>query len=303
MDNFYPVKEAVQKYIDGCEAKLNMHSDRVFGKAVLAGMMIAFGAAASNVAAHNIPNVGLARLVAGTVFPVGLMMVVLLGAELFTGDCLMTMGNAKGTCSKLEVCRFLITVYFGNFLGAVLLAMATYYTGQLHYSNDMLGAYTIKVALGKVNLSFGEALMSGVLCNILVCSAVLMALCAKDVAGKLLACFFTIMLFVTAGYEHCVANMYYITAGLIAKHNPVFLQLAQKEYGYTAEQLSVLNMNHFIQGNLLPVTLGNILGGIAFGLALYYLNRDQAVVANKMKEEGKDEHRIIFGRILAGIRS
>ena len=303
MDNFFTVKEAVQKYIDGCGTKLAMHTDRVFGKAILAGMMIAFGAAASNVASHNISNVGLARLVAGIVFPVGLMMVVLLGTELFTGDCLMTMANAKGTCSRMDVLRFLVTVYFGNFIGAVLLALATCYTGQLHYSNDLLGAYTIKVALGKVNLSFGESLLSGILCNILVCSAVLMAMCARDVAGKLLACFFTILLFVTAGYEHCVANMYYITAGLIARNNLVFLQLAGKEYGYTAEQLSALSMRGFIGGNLLPVTLGNMVGGILFGLALYYLNHDKETATDKIKEEGKHEHRIIFGRILAGIRS
>ena len=275
MDNFYSIKETIQKYIGGSEAKLNVHLAKIFGKAILAGMMIAFGAAASNVAAHNIANVGLARLVAGTVFPVGLMMVVLLGVELFTGDCLMAMGNAKGTCSIKGVVRFLIVVYLGNFAGSILLALATCYAGQFHYSNDLLGAYTIKVALGKVNLSFGTALVSGILCNILVCAAVLMALSAKDVAGKLLACFFTIMLFVTAGYEHCVANMYYITAGLIAKGNSAYLQMASQEYGYTMEQLSGLNIKSFLVNNLLPVTLGNIIGGVLLGLSLYYLNQEK----------------------------
>ena len=110
-DNYYSVKEDVQKYIDGCKTKMNVRTHKVFGRAVLAGMMIAFGASASNVAAHAVTNVGLSRLVAGCVFPVGLMMVVLLGAELFTGDCLMAMGNAEGACTILDLIKFLFVVY------------------------------------------------------------------------------------------------------------------------------------------------------------------------------------------------
>ena len=302
MENFLTVKEAVEKYVDGCESKVNMPGMKLLGKAVLAGMMIAMGAAASSVAAHSIPNVGLARLAASVVFPVGLMMVILLGAELFTGDCLMTMGTAAGKHRVGELLRVLTTVFIGNFIGAALLAAAIDASGQLDYSGGMLGAYTIKVALGKVNLSFGQAMTSGVLCNILVCAAVLMALCAKDVAGKLLASFFTIMLFVTAGFEHCVANMYYITAGLIASRNPGYVQQAIQEYGYTAEQLSALNIENFLAANLLPVTLGNIVGGILIGLALFYLNREKAVEQKTAKEEEKNERGIIFGRNVAGIR-
>lgn len=300
MENFLTVKEAVMKYVEGCEGKVNMPGMKLFGKSILAGMMIAMGAAASSVAAHSISNVGLARLAASVVFPVGLMMVILLGAELFTGDCLMTMGTADGRHRISDLIRVLATVFIGNFIGAALLAMAVYASGQFDYSGGLLGAYTIKVALGKVNLSFGQAMTSGILCNILVCAAVLMALCAKDIAGKLLASFFTIMLFVTAGFEHCVANMYYITAGLAAGRNPGYVQQAMQEYGYTAEQLSALNIENFLAANLLPVTLGNIVGGILIGLALFYLNREKAAEQKTVKEEKKNERGIIFGRNVAG---
>lgn len=304
MDNFYTIKEAVAKYIAGCEAKVNASSLSIFGKAILAGMMIAMGAAASSVSAHTIPDVGLARLAAAVVFPVGLMMVILLGAELFTGDCLMAMGTAAGQHKVSDLTRVLITVFVGNFVGAALLAIGIYASGQLDYSGGILGAYTIKVALAKVNLSFGQAVVSGVLCNILVCGAVLMALCAKDVTGKLLASFFTIMLFVTAGFEHCVANMYYITAGLVASHNPNYVQQAMQQYNITAEQLSALNVPNFLLANLLPVTIGNIAGGVLIGLALFYLNREKAVSPKTVttKEENNHERNLIFDRNIAGVR-
>lgn len=300
MDNFHTIKEAVGKYIDGCESKINASGSILLGKAILAGIMIGMGAAASSVASHTIPDVGLARLAAAVVFPVGLMMVILLGAELFTGDCLMAMGTASGKHKIGDLIRVLGTVFIGNFIGAALLAAAIYASGQLDYSEGMLGAYTIKVALAKVNLSFGRAITSGVLCNILVCAAVLMAICAKDITGKLLASFFTIMLFVTAGFEHCVANMYYITAGLAASRNTDYVQLAMQQYGYTAEQLSALNIENFLLANLLPVTIGNIIGGVLFGLALLCLNREKAAALNTVKEEKRNERNPIFDRNIAG---
>ena len=148
-----------------------------------------------------------------------------------------------------------------------------YVSGQYNYSSGILGAYTIKVALGKCNLDFTTALASGILCNILVCAAVMLAARAKDVTGKLLCCFFIILLFVVSGYEHCVANMYYVPAGMIAKLNPLYVKDAMEQYGYTAQQLSTLNIPNFIFNNLIPVTIGNIVGGMAFfGIPLMYIN-------------------------------
>lgn len=276
MEGFFTIKEVVENYIKGCHSKVKSSPTKIFGKAVLAGAMIAMGAGASNVAAHSISNVGLSRLAAAVVFPVGLMMVVLLGAELFTGDCLAVISVFDKKQKLFDVVKFLFFVYIGNFVGALIISALTYFSGQLDYSSGMLGAYTIKVALGKVNISFSQGIASGILCNILVCAAVFMASCAKDVTGKLLACFFTILLFVTAGFEHCVANMYYITAGLFACENADYLSLAQQAYGFTAQQLSSLNIIGFLKGNLLPVTIGNILGGMLFvGAPIYYLNKNK----------------------------
>lgn len=274
MEGFLSVKEATESYAQGCKAKVTTPAGKLFGKAMLAGMMIGMGAAASSVAAHTVANVGLARLTAAVVFPVGLMMVILLGAELFTGDCLMAMGVAGKQISLADCIRVLVLVFLGNFAGALIFTALIYCSGQLDYSAGGLGAYTIKVAYGKATLSFGKAFTSGILCNILVCAAVLMALCAKDVSGKILVSFFVIMLFVTAGFEHCVANMYYITAGLFCKMNPDYVNKAMELYGYTKEQLAQLNWGSFLLKNLLPVTLGNIFGGICcIGLPLWFFNR------------------------------
>ena len=148
------MKEAIENYVEGCVGKVDCPAYKLFMKAILAGMMIAFGAAGSSVAAHDIVNVGIARLVAGVVFPMGLMMVVMTGAELFTGDCLAIMATVQKKHTALKLIRMLVVV-----------------------------------ALGKCNLDFTTALASGILCNILVCAAVMLAARAKDVTGKLLCCF------------------------------------------------------------------------------------------------------------------
>lgn len=273
MDGIKSAGQVAEDYISGCEVKVKCPFSKLFLKAVLAGAMIAFGASAGNVASHAISNVGLARLASAVVFPVGLMMIVLTGGELFTGDCLMAMSCFTKKQSLLSVIRVLAVVFAGNMLGASLLAYGAFLSGQFNYSAGLLGAYSIKVALGKVNLSFSAALVSGILCNILVCAAIVMAGAAKDVTGKLVAIFFVIMLFVTEGFEHCVANMYYITAGLIASHQPAYAGIAAGQLGLTAEKLQALNLKSYLIGNLIPVTLGNIIGGaICLGLPLVYLN-------------------------------
>ena len=146
------MKEAIENYVEGCVGKVDCPAYKLFMKAILAGMMIAFGAAGSSVAAHDIANVGLARLVAGVVFPMGLMMVVMTGAELFTGDCLAIMATVQKKHTALKLIRMLVVVYLGNLLGSLMLTCIDYVSGQYNYSSGILGAYTIKVALGKCNL-------------------------------------------------------------------------------------------------------------------------------------------------------
>jgi len=273
---FLTIKEAINTYKSGCRGKCEMSFGMTLGKSFFAGIMIGLGAAGSSVAAHGVGNVGLARLTAAAVFPVGLMMVILMGAELFTGDCLLAIGLPEKDISPLQFIKTLAVVYLGNLIGGVVLSLLIAMSGQLDYSNGMLGAYTIKIAIGKVSLSPAKAISSGILCNILVCAAVIMAVCAKDITGKLLVSFFVIMLFVTAGYEHCVANMYYISAGIMAKLNPEYVNAAMENYGITASQLSSLNIGTMIVNNLVPVTIGNIIGGSCFiGIPFYYFTRDR----------------------------
>ena len=277
MEGFYSIKESIDKYIDASQAKARTSALRLMGKAILAGVMIGIGAGISSVAAHTVADVGLGRLLAGLVFPVGLMMVILMGAELFTGDCLVTMSVLDKKQKLWSFIRILVLVYVGNFLGASLVALLFSACGQWDYSSGMLGAYTIKVALGKANITFLEGVVSGILCNFLVCAAVLMAFCAKDVTGKLLTCFFVIMMFVVGGFEHCVANMYYITAGLLAKLDPEYVSLAMSSYGFSAEYVETLNIYNFLVTNLLPVTIGNVIGGVfGVGMPIYYLNRTKS---------------------------
>ena len=265
--------QIVAANMNAAKGKTELPLLRMILLGIFAGMFIAGGASASSLAMHAISNVGLARLVAGAIFPVGLMMIVLVGGELFTGDCLMIMGCVHGKFSAAKMVKVLVVVYLTNFLGSVLFAELVNLSGQYNYTNGLLGAFTIKVAMGKVNLSFGAALASGILCNIFVCMAVLMAMAAKDIAGKVWAIFFPILAFVVSGYEHCVANMYYIPAGIFAKANPAYAALAMESYGYTALQLENLNWVNFVVKNLVPVTIGNIVGGMVFvGLPLYLIH-------------------------------
>ncbi|MDE6910911.1 MAG: formate/nitrite transporter family protein, partial [Lachnospiraceae bacterium] len=219
---------------------------------IMAGAFIAFGGASSNAAVHNIANQGLSKTLAGCIFPVGLMMIVFVGGELFTGDCLMIAGVADRKFSVLAMIKTLLIVFFSNMAGAVIIAALVYCSGLLDYTNGALGAFTIKVAFGKTTITPFKAVCSGILCNILVCMAVLMATAAKDIAGKVWAIFFPICAFVIGGWEHCVANMFYIPAGIFASMNGNYVAKAEELYGITADQIAAnLNIGGFVS-NLIP---------------------------------------------------
>ena len=265
--------QIVAANMNAAKGKTELPLLRMILLGIFAGMFIAGGASASSLAMHAISNVGIARFVAGAIFPVGLMMIVFVGGELFTGDCLMIMGCVHGKFPAAKMIKVLVVVYLANFVGSVLFAELVNLSGQYNYTAGLLGAFTIKVAMGKVSMSFAAAFASGILCNIFVCMAVLMAMAAKDIAGKVWAIFFPILAFVVSGYEHCVANMYYIPAGIFAKANSTYAAVAMESYGYTALQLESLNWTNFVVKNLIPVTLGNIVGGMVFvGLPLYFIH-------------------------------
>lgn len=265
-------KEIIEANMKGAVTKATLPLGRMIVLGIMAGMFIALGGAISNTAVHDIANVGLARTLAGVIFPVGLLMIILVGGELFTGNCLMIMATMNKQIKVSALLRNLVVVYFSNLLGSLIIDVLIFYSGNLDYTGGALGAYTIKVALGKVNIAPGKAIVSGILCNFLVCMAILMATSAKDVIGKIFATWFPIFAFVIGGFEHIVANMFYIPTGIFAASNPDYVAKAQKLYGITSEQLSALDLSGLIH-NFIPVTIGNVLGGMVFiGCTLYFIH-------------------------------
>ena len=274
---FQTITEVIEQNIQNGIKKTNLTTKKLILLGISAGFFIGIGAEASSLAMHGISNVGLARTVAGAVFPIGLMLIVLLGGELFTGNCLISMAVYDKKAKLKGMIRNLTIVYISNFIGAALMAWMINNCGQLNFSDGGAGAFTIKVALGKVGIDTIQAIVSGILCNVLVCLAIFMAATAKDVAGKCIAIFFPIFVFVISGFEHCVANMYYIPAGIFAAQNPLYAAKATELYGITAEQLSGLNFGTMFS-NLIPVTIGNVIGGMVFvGLLYWYLYRKKEV--------------------------
>jgi len=272
-NNFNTPAQVFEANMKAGEGKVQLPLLKCILLGLMAGAFIAFGGATSSAAIHNISNQGVAKALAGTIFPVGLMMIVFVGGELFTGDCLMLAGVVDKRFSALQLIKTLIIVWLSNMAGAILIAALVYYSGLLDYTSGALGAFTIKVAYGKCTITPFKAICSGILCNILVCIAVLMATAARDIAGKVWAIFFPICAFVVGGWEHCVANMFYIPAGIIAATNDTYVAKAEELYGITAAQISAsVNV-----GNLIPVTIGNILGGMVFvALPLYVIHKKKA---------------------------
>ena len=262
-NHFLCPSEIIELNMNANETKTTLPLGKIFLLGIMAGMFIAFGAATSSTAAHSIENIGVSRALAGVIFPVGLMLIVFLGGELFTGNCLIILNVFSGRTSLFQMLRNLLVVYMSNFIGALLIDILIVFSGNLNYSDGLLGAYTIKVAVGKISLTPIQGFASGILCNILVCLAVLMSLSAKDIIGKIWAIFFPIFAFVVGGFEHCVANMFYIPAGIFASFNPSYVQIAQETYGITSKQLENLSFLGSFH-NFLPVTLGNIFGGMFF---------------------------------------
>lgn len=258
--------EITDGYIKASAQKAQSPIWRLFVLAFFAGVLISLGAIASSTAAQTVADAGTARFVTGAIFPIGLMMVVLLGTELFTGNALMVTAAMDGLITWGQLFRNWVVVYVGNFLGAVMMAALMAFFGQLDIGGGTLAAYTVKVAAAKCSLPWGNAFVLGIFCNLLVCIAIYLGNTAQETAGKILGLFFPIFGFVIAGFEHCVANMYYIPAGIFALMNPKYAWIAADP---VFSNLDVVNFPTFILNNLIPVTLGNIIGGVAVGIIMY----------------------------------
>ncbi|MCQ2544860.1 MAG: formate/nitrite transporter family protein [Clostridia bacterium] len=260
--------EIMQKQSDASVGKANGGVLKLFILGILAGAFIAFGACGSMVASFNLTSdpatFGVGKVLMAAVFPVGLMMVVMCGAELFTGNCLMVIGALDKKIRWGQIWRNWAIVYAGNFVGSFLIALCAKISGMWDYGGGLLGAMTVKTAIGKCGLDFMPALVMGICCNVLVCLAVWMATGSGETIGKIFAIWFCIGLFIICGFEHSVANMYFIPAGMMAASNDAYVSLL----GLDTSGLKVFN---FVVRNLLPVTIGNILGGSLFIGATYWL--------------------------------
>lgn len=267
MDLFTPA-EIARNYVAIGKGKVNTPVLKMFILAILAGSFIGLGGVGAATAAVGVQPASVGKLISGCIFPGGLTMVLMAGSELFTGNCLLTIPLLEKEITLKGMLKNWVVVYFGNMIGGFLVAAGIVYSNQISMFDNGMAVSVISTAAAKCTLSFGEAFLRGIFCNYLVCLAVWVAFAAKDVAGKILGLFFPILIFVICGFEHCVANMYYISAGLFAKGIPVYAQAAAQ----AGVDINVINWGNFFVTNLIPVTLGNIVGGgICVGLVYWFL--------------------------------
>jgi formate/nitrite transporter len=249
-------------------AKAGMPAFKLFWLAILAGAFIALGAnLATTVAAGSAGELpyGVARLLTGAVFSLGLILVVIGGAELFTGNNLIIMAWAGRKVSTGALLRNWVIVYAGNFAGALATAALAFASRQYTFGGGLVGAAALAAASAKVSLGFWQAVALGVLCNTLVCLAVWLTYSARSTVDKIAAIIFPITAFVAAGFEHSIANIYFIPLGILVKTlDPAFAAAAGLD-------LARLTWGNFLLANLIPVTLGNVIGGTVLVAAVYWL--------------------------------
>jgi formate/nitrite transporter len=278
--------ETSQGLLNLGKAKGNLSSTNMVLLGILAGVYIALAAQLATIATNDMGGVfgdGLTRVVMGLTFTLGLMLVVIAGAELWTGNNLMVPAAYMGVISWEQLLKNWVLVYFSNFLGSLIMVWLMAGTGLWSANGGAVGARALGIALGKVQLSFGAAVTRGILCNMLVTLAVIMASAARDISGKLWAMFFPIAAFVTSGFEHSIANMYFIPAGIVLKADATVVEVLGKD-------VSALTWGSFISKNLIPVTLGNLIGGaliVATGYYLIYIKPTQVKESASVSAPGK----------------
>lgn len=232
----------------------------VFVLGILAGSYIGFGGLLSTAVTFDVAakwGIGFSKILAGAAFSVGLMLVVIAGAELFTGNNLMVSSVMIKEITFSTMLKRWGIVFLANFIGSMIIAFVFYFSGLWKTGDGALGVAAVKIAYTKTALSFGEALWRGIGCNWLVCLAVWMALAARQIIGKIFAIFFPIMAFVAIGFEHSVANMYFIPTGILLMNGAGFTHVPGVDP-------NILGWINFLWRNLLPVTIGNIIGGGVF---------------------------------------
>lgn len=255
--------EIARNYIEVGIHKVNLSIYKTILLGFLAGVFIGFAGIASTTASSTIASPSAAKLLGAVVFPAGMAMVLIAGSELFTGNNLIIIAVLERKVTLAKMLKNWFFVYLGNFLGAAFVAVLVVYGHTPDLFGGNLAQSIVNAGKARTDLAFSESLLRGILCNVLVCIAVWMSFAAKEVSGKLLTSFWPVFVFVLCGFEHSIADMYFGVAAL----------LAAPEYGIAAEGLT---WGRFLIGSLLPVTLGNIIGGagiVGCGYWLAYLHR------------------------------
>ena len=269
-----------EKAEDAGIKKANRSFSKTFVLAILAGAFIAFGAIfATTVTAEITLSPSFTKLIGGLAFSLGLILVIIGGAELFTGNNLIVMAWANKRIKTIQVLRNWSIVFFGNFIGAISIAVLMLFSLQYASGSGNIGSKALSIAETKCSLGFMQAIILGIFCNTLVCLAVWLCYSAKTTSGKILAILFPITAFVAAGFEHSIANMYFIPKALLIK------SFATREFwasiNASPEMYENLTWDNFIVNNLIPVTIGNIIGGailVGFVYWFVYLKGNQREV-------------------------
>jgi formate transporter len=276
-DALLPAEMAVKAAETGVK-KTKLDTLRMFLLAVLAGAFIAMGAvfATTVSAGASALPFGIARLLAGVTFTLGLILVVVSGSELFTGNSLIIIAFANRRITLPALLRNWGIVYLGNFVGALLTAVLMFLTRQYTFGAGSIGLAALNTGEAKTALGFAQAVVLGLFCNALVCMAVWMCYSARTTIDKILAIVPPIAAFVAAGFEHSIANMYFIPIALFIKQfgTPAFFEAIKK----TPADFTHLTWSNFFLVNLVPVTIGNIIGGVLMVGLMYwfiYLNKAQ----------------------------
>ena len=265
--NYFTPKELTANFSDSCVAKSKLEIPKLLMLGLFAGILVSFAAVVGNTATHTIVgDAGRLRMITGLLFGFGTSMAVVIGTELFTGNSVMIIGVLDKKITLLSMFRNLLFAFCGNLLGAILVAAGVAYSGQLNMSENGLAVFSMKVAIGKMNMPFGNAFLQGALCCMLIAFSVLIGSAAKDLTGKMLGAYIPIMFFVLCGFNHCVSDMYYCIVGLFAKNIPAYAAAATA----AGLDLGKLNLGQYIVGNLIPVGLGNLAGGMFIGVIMWF---------------------------------
>ena len=257
--NLFTPEEMVRNYSQAGVKKTAAPAWKLLLLGMLAGALIGYAALVTNMACYKLENPSVIRILSGVLFGFGLGMVILSGAELFTGNTLIVISVLEKKASVLGMLRNWGLVFLGNFLGAMLLSFLAARFNFFGAGGGALAEYTMSLAQAKMTMRFENALVMGILCNMLVVLAVLFSLAGKDGASRIMGAWAPVALFTICGFNHCIADMTYCMTGLFAV----------RYYANHAGAFTELGWGRYLLGNLLPVTLGNIIGGLAIGATMW----------------------------------